>query len=117
MRGLVQREEGKLGVVLLLFPTEDFFFFNCWTSRSSNPYTAVQIGALTSWEVVGHFGVLRITLEHGTGNPTLHHAFENTAPTRSQSNSLLWSKRESTKWSRRNIVSLSIIKYYPVPCQ
>lgn len=65
-----------------------FFFFNCWTSRSSDPYTAVQIGALTSWDIVAHFGALRITLERVTGNLALHHAFENTASTCSQSNSL-----------------------------
>lgn len=65
-----------------------FFFFNCWTSRSSDPYTAVQIGALTSWDIVTHFGALRITLECVTGNLALHHAFENTASTCSQSNSL-----------------------------
>jgi len=35
----------------------------------------------------------------------------------SHSRLLLWPKRESTKRSRRNILSLPIIKYYLVPCQ
>lgn len=110
VQGLVQREEGNLGDVLLLFPTDNSTPPNCWTSRSSNPCTDVQIVSLTYWEIAGHFGVLRTALERGTGNPALHHAFENTAPMCSWSSSLLWSKRESTKQSQSNILSLSIIK-------